>query len=481
MIRLLVIEDDLEEARALEDALVKPVALVVDRVRHAAEARTMLHDNEYDLIVLDLALPPDERRLAPEREEGLELLREALRNCPGTQVTVLSGHADLHLASEFTRLGGAEDLFGARVSEHMVTFFPKEALPDCVAAINAHLEKIIDLDTVELDFDPQEVDLSVSNCRALRIFTRRTGGVRAVVEPLGGGLSKAKTLRLEAFEPEGGRTALAAVKLGARDRVKDEGDRYDTVVARLPVGLGAPLVSTVYAGAGATGALCYRLADDYDRTLFGVIGADEAAAAAASTRLEDRFAEWYEGAATATESVQEVRRRVVADRDLLPHLAPEELELLRSVETLVVPTSTCMQHGDLHGLNVLINSRGEPVIIDYGDVQRANATLDPVTLELSAIFHPDAAPLGAGWPSEAQILHFCDEAAYVAECPYPAFVAACRRWAQRAQRGREEWLASAWAYAARQLQYGNPTQPLARALMRLTGEALLDAAAPVGV
>ena len=28
-----------------------------------------------------------------------------------------------------------------------------------------------------------------------------------------------------------------------------------------------------------------------------------------------------------------------------------------------------MQHGDLHGLNILVDSRGEPVVIDYGELR----------------------------------------------------------------------------------------------------------------
>jgi aminoglycoside phosphotransferase (APT) family kinase protein len=133
-----------------------------------------------------------------------------------------------------------------------------------------------------------------------------------------------------------------------------------------------------------------------------------------------------------------------------------------------------MQHGDLHGLNVLVDSRSEPVVIDYGDVKRASPALDPAALELSAVFHPDAQVARGGWPTEDTIARFRDLDAYLADCPHPNFVRVCRAWAERARASESEWLASVWAYAARQLKYENPTDPLARALTRAAGEALAE-------
>lgn len=472
MIRLLLIEDDPDEAHALEDALDKPIDLAVDLAIHAAGASAAIESSDYDLVVLDLALPPDSRRLAPQREEGMRLLHELVTRFPGVPVVVLSGHADLHLASEFTQIGGAEDLFGGRASERMVRFFPKEDLPACVAALNLHLSRLSDLDNVRLDYSPTDIQLSDSEQRALRIYTRRTGGVQGVLEPLGGGLSEAKTLKLEAVNDAGRRTTLVAVKLAPLGRVRDEAQRYDDVSGLLPIGLGAGLVSTVLAGAGTTGALCYRLADDYDRTLFTLVEDDDEAAARTVERLCTRFRDWYSGAELHEETVQDLRRRIVSDRDLLSCLDAGEVDELRSVERIRIASGICMQHGDLHGLNVLVDSRSEPVVIDYADVGQSNPALDPVTLELSAVFHPDAQAARAGWPDEDTISSFLDLNAYLPGCPYPNYVRACRSWAEQARASEGEWHASVWAYAARQLKYRNPTDRIARALMGVMGEVL---------
>lgn len=469
MIRILLVEDDVDEAHALKGALSGPPDLAIDRAVNAADARAALNAGEYDLIVLDLALPADDRRLAPRRDEGERLVDDVLRDHAGTVLYVLSGHADLHLASQFTNRAGSEDLFGDRVEARMLRYFPKEDLSACVDSINAHLASLADLELVTLDPPSADLGLSVSEERAVRILTRRTGGSVARLEPLGGGLSAAKTLRAEAETPEGARTALLAVKLGERRRVMDEAERFDRVAGLLPVGLGAPLVTLIKAGAGRAGALGYRLADDYERSLFAALSDDHEAAATVG-RLAERFAEWYSTATPVTETVQDIRRRVVSDGDVIAGLTSAELGALRAAEPMDVASASCMQHGDLHGLNVLVDSRGEPVVIDYGEVGRANPSLDPVTLELSVIFHP-AGPY-FDWPTEAGVECFFDDDAYARDCPNPEFVRACRAWSVTAQASEEERAATALAYVVRQLRYGNPTAPLARVLIRVALERL---------
>jgi CheY-like chemotaxis protein len=462
VIRILLIEDDVDQAHALEDALHGPPDLAIDRSVNAADARAALDTGEYDLIILDLALPADDRRLAPRREEGVRLVDDVLRDHSGTVLYILSGHADLHLASQFTNRAGSEDLFGNRVEERMLRYFQKHDFAECVDSINAHLASLADLDLVTLDSPSADLRLSESEQRAVRILTRRNGGAIVRLEPLGGGLSDAKTLRADAKTSEGEHTARLAVKLGERRRVMDEAERYEGVAARLPVGLSAPLVTTIKAGAGRIGALGYRLAHDYDRNLLAALSNDVETAAIVG-RLANGFAEWYSTATPVAETVQDIRRRVVPDGDVIAALTPDELTALREVDVVEIASASCMQHGDLHGLNVLVDHRGEPVVIDYADVDRANPSLDPVTLELSVIFHPAGPDLG--WPTEADIESFFDDSTYARACPYPQFLRACRSWSATAQRSEEERAATALAYVLRQLKYGNPTAPLARVLM----------------
>jgi hypothetical protein len=125
-------------------------------------------------------------------------------------------------------------------------------------------------------------------------------------------------------------------------------------------------------------------------------------------------------------------------------------------------------HGDLHGLNVLVNQLNEPTLIDYGEVIKANAGLDPVTLELSIVYHPAMVGKLDKWPDESQAVHWSSLDSYCAGCPVEGFIRACRQWAENVAAGRDEILASAYAYSVRQAKYGGPHTALAAAVARGT-------------
>jgi hypothetical protein len=125
-----------------------------------------------------------------------------------------------------------------------------------------------------------------------------------------------------------------------------------------------------------------------------------------------------------------------------------------------------MSHGDLHGFNVLVNDQNEPTLIDYGEVRKANGALDPVTLELSILFHPGIRGRFGDWPSVEQAAQWADMDSYLAGCPVSEFVRACRGWATVAAAGTDELLATAYAYALRQTKYGDAGTELALAIAR---------------
>jgi hypothetical protein len=258
----------------------------------------------------------------------------------------------------------------------------------------------------------------------LRIYGRRTGASLAKVESLAGGLSGARTLRVPFQDATGASTGTVVVKLGALGSVAREAARYDEVAPLLPVGLGAHVLFVVGAGAGKRGALVYQLADEHTETLFGLLERQDDAALKAAQRLRARLNEWVADAPIVRRALTDVRRPLVSDLKL------READLDHSgVRGIEVEVRESMAHGDLHGLNVLVNPHGEPTLIDYGEVRRANAALDPVTLELSAVFHPAMIGKLAGWPSEAQANAWHDLDAYCDGSPIDGFVRECRAWA----------------------------------------------------
>ena len=465
--RLLLIEDDQAEAHAIERACCPdPASAAIDVVSNGVDAEELLRNEEYDLIICDLALPVDATRIEPDTAEGLRLFNLIRDQSQGTPVVILSGHADLHMMQTFFQANRNADLYGTQTEQPLVQFFAKENLPDCVDAVRTHIGRIQHLDGLELEY-PGGVDLGLSDERALKIYGRRLGAVSGVVEALDGGLSDAKTLKVAFTDASGGSVGIVVGKLGSLRNVVSEANRYEQVAARLPVGLGALVLYVVQAGAGRRGALIYQLADEYTRSLFGLVAANDSVAVEATKRLRERMSAWVVDAPIETRSLADLRRPLVSDFEL--QTAGASVPNERDVD---VSVRVAMAHGDLHGLNVLVNERSEPTLIDYGEVRRANAALDPVTLELSIVFHPAMAGMLGDWPRVDQAAAWADLDAYCVGCPVEAFVRACREWTISVSASSDEALATAYAYSMRQLKYDQPSAPLAEAVARGTYAAL---------
>ncbi|MGH2941049.1 MAG: response regulator [Solirubrobacterales bacterium] len=457
--RVLLIEDDTSEADAIEKACCPdPGGIAFEIAANSAAAEDALRDNEYDLIVSDLALPADERQFDPDVDEGLRLFQLIREGSGGTPVIVLSGHANLHIVSRFFSANQMADLYGTKTDQPIVQFFAKEDLPDCVAAVRSHIAKTQALDRFELE--AESVTLGLSDQRALKIYGRRQGGVRGIVERIDDGLSGAKTFKVSYLDPSGTGVGTVVAKLDDLRTAVREADRYAQVAPRMPAGLGAPILYVISAGAGQRGALIYQLADEDPRSLFGLIAeSEEAEATAVVSRLRGNLSEWSSGNPDVARGLAEIRRPLVSDLDLRE--AGFEIPAERDVS---VNVKAAMSHGDLHGLNVLVSQRDEPTLIDYGDVRNANAALDPITLELSALFHPVMGGRLGLWPSLAQAADWIDLDTFSVGCPIPDYVRACREWAVAVSAGEGEILATAYAFALRQLKFPDTNHDLARAI-----------------
>jgi hypothetical protein len=94
----------------------------------------------------------------------------------------------------------------------------------------------------------------------------------------------------------------------------------------------------------------------------------------------------------------------------------------------------------------------------------ANVALDPVTLELSILYHPEMIGCLDDWPTRDQTGAWSELDAYCVGCPVEDFVRACRSWAVEVSAGEEELLASAYAYSMRQVKYHDDAVELAQAV-----------------
>lgn len=465
-VHVLIVEDHAAQAAWLEEACgeaLPPGDLLIEVVGNAGAALELLDRQHFDLAICDLAIPANSVSLTPDRQHGLRVVRAIRDQHGGLPLISVSEHSDdPALMRALIREAGTADPYGAGADFSMLVCFPSEELPECKRELADALSCSASVAGL-LVTGADAAELSAGEVRAIQVFARSCGGTAARVAGMGGGLSGAKTLRLTVLGAEGQVMALVVAKLGTRTRVLEEANAHREASILLPVGLGVPLSSTVYAGAGSRGGAFYALAVDYTRDLFECLEQAPADAAVAVRSLRGRLASVYDKASPLERTLLELRRDIVAGADARD-AGPLE-SAIRTLDGRRIGTSDCLQHGDMHGKNVLVNAACEPMLIDYADVRRTTGCLDPVTLELSAVFHPAAQTARADWPTQAQAATWSDLDAYVENCPFEEYVRACREWIMAAAAAQEEVDAVVLTYCLRQLRFPLCPKPIASALI----------------
>lgn len=464
-LRVLVVEDDPDEAQAVEDACRRAIDqpdMLVEVVGDASSAIDLLSSQDFDLLVCDLAIPHTLHSLVPDRDEGLKVVQAARRTQPGLPIIVLSEHGkDPRILRRIIDEGGDADPYGMGVARQMIVPFPKEEFVACEEAIADSLGRSAGVASIPVT-GPGAGALKVGEERAVQILARGAGGAAARVIRLDEGLSGAKVLRVSLAAEDGGHRGQIVAKIGVHERALRERKTYETAAFQLPPSLGAPLAKSIEAGAGRFAAIIYRDLEEHDRDLFQILAANPLEAGAVVESLRKQFRPIHERAAEKTFTLMNLRRRIVSRSDLA--LAGDLARRIRALDGVSILGRECLQHGDLHGKNVLVNNEGAPMLIDYADFGHTIGVLDPVTAELSAVFHPGAADARGDWPTAHRMSEYFDLEAYLDGCPFPDYVRSCRAW-QQAVGGKHEIAAVVLAYALRQLRYDDTDQELGSALI----------------
>lgn len=466
---VLVVEDEESVAETISRALAELSNGLNVKVGRSRDAASLLLDTEFfDLIVLDLNIPTADGSLDSDPQHGFAVFTKAQSVTSGTPIFVLTGSSAEDFIPELLRGTRQVDIWGEGKTVGTVDFLPKFRFDQFPNKLRPLIASITALGDVELD--KGAVTLSIQDDRLIRIFARKFGGARIVASVLGGGLSGAKVLRLKVTNAQGAPIHDAVAKLGSRADIAEEGKRFDQLVSRLEPRSTPRKLLEVDAGAGANAGVFYGLAAGFERTAFAGAAGSVTDAQGVVAAIEACTSRWTDGVQQSRRTIQEVRRLTVSDKTCERLVAKFGLEWLADFETRQIQTRWCCTHGDMHGENVLLDNEGSAVIIDYGDVGEATVSLDPVTLELSLLFHPKGplrnSAIGLdGWPSEAQARNWGNIDMYVAGCPLEPFIRACRAWALRVAAGQREVAATAYAYLLRQLKYDDTNKESAMALL----------------
>jgi hypothetical protein len=350
--------------------------------------------------------------------------------------------------------------------EPMAEWITKDQLDECLDRIEGIERKLRTLANIEVTGGQgQALTLDEWQRRAVRIFARRNAGTVATATVLRGGLSATTAVRVVVRNSLAQVVKRAVAKIGHyEDVVREEENYRQHVNAVLPIGTFAQQADAVHAGVGSTHAIFYGLAEDY-RSLYDVLAVSDADGAGVVGPLAAIAGAWTATRAPSQETIGGIRRLLTED-DVFEELRAE-FEVLRDVdEALPCQVGIAVQHGDLHGDNILIMQDGRPILIDFASMLRAPSTFDPVTLELSLLFHPGAQPLRGEWPSAHQAEAWTDLNAYTVGCPVPDFIRTCRGWAWSTSESERELYATVYAVAVRHLQREGIDKALAVGLIR---------------
>lgn len=392
---------------------------------------------------------------------------EAIREqSPGTSVWFLTGTEDADFSAELGNdYGRTEDIHCRQRTEQMYCVIWKKRIDDCIKRACEFDEQLATVDRIALRV-PQGINLSTGEQRTLKLFGRRYNAVSLDVTALNGGLSDSRVLKVVVRDGGNAERMTVVAKVGLLKSVRDEFGRYESEIVRLQVGGYPSLSLKIEVGAGNFGGLFYGMVGSHAVvSLFQRLANVDEGVANVPPAIRAIQATWYNSKTTERLQVAQIRRRLLPDTsldDVHGELAGIDIA---AIEAVVVTVSRCCQHNDLHCANVVFDHQGKEMLIDFNDAGLSFAALDPVTLELSTVFHAQRTTLPGGWPVEALMAQWINIDAYTEGCTYSEFIRACRSWALDVAGSQEEVVAIAYAYAMRQLKYADTDKILARALI----------------
>ena len=467
--RLLIVDDDEDFTRTLLERL-RESDVISEAVtaRSLERGKQLIEDSEFDYIICDLKIPSTDGGLDSDSAHGINAYAYARERVAGTPVLVLSGFGDESIVAAMIRRAPHDDPFGTGRPRPMLEYLVKRPdLQECVSAVEIAAAEVGMLDAVNLSPIPEHLAVPTAQERVLRLFGRLRGGTVVRFKSLSGGLTNSKVLWVRVEDPHGALAGVAVAKIGGLADIGDECNRYDRYIVTLPAAF-TPRQMVVRAGAGASGGIFYQLDEEFEYSLFDLLADKPSLGKTVVEQLKQATARWRDGRPTNMVTVHSIRAGLLSDaelkkrgvRALLTGLPWEDFEASR------FQARQCPQHRDLHGLNVLVNGSGSPKMIDFGSAGEANAALDPVTLELSLLFHPSALGRWGPWPTKTDLASWHQRPLYLKDCPFPEYIDACRDWAIQVSGSNQEFYATAYGYAVRQLGYPDTDHAAAVGVIR---------------
>ncbi len=451
---VLIIEDE----QYIHDAISQKLGILTN-ITHSydlEESLNYIENENYDLIILDLAIPSKIGLMDQDTQYGLQCFYKIKENAFGTPVIILTGSTAEDFIDQLLTSQDVVNLWGEELS--LIRFSKKYNILDGLELIDSYKRKWLNLSNIEINNIDFELDWF--NKRLFKIFVLKKGGVRCSVEVVGGGLSEAEVYKMIVYNSQGNIIFNIICKIANSEIIDQETNNYNNYICRLPNNASARLIDTIKVGAKNKVGVFYSLAQGFndhffsERILYN------------STSAFNCLKAFYQGWEVSEKrtTIGDIRKLVLSDENLEKIKQQYDLDWVSSFEAINVQVNWGCCHGDLHGLNILVKDE-TAILIDYGDVKEAPACLDPITLELSLLFHPKGPLLVGNKISDTMIDSFLGESLQIDDDYCLDYINECRDWISNKSIGKKEVLSVRYAYLIRQLKY-NTNPDVALALLR---------------
>jgi CheY-like chemotaxis protein len=470
--RVLYVEDNDDFANDFV-ALVRerfPSAMVVVCSSFSTAVEALVAES-FDLALIDLSLPRESNGV-PYVEIGVELFRLIESTYAGTPVVIFTGQEGDRTTDDLRDMVSRRIRFFGGADRPFLSVKRKDRIERLLSMIDEFERDEIVAETVTLsDLDNRALgaSCSVEDRRLLRSLCVYRSGARGRVKRLSGGMSGSAVYRVDVISSSGATMQRSVGKLGIGKSIEREHYNYESLVSRLQRGYPAIVGCDLVAG-GARRAIFYNLAEGVDSNFFALLHD----AREVIEVLRARLAIWHGQRSLARETVEAIVAEIAGAKgvELARSLGLPDLNEVFELEIEIVRS---VQHGDLHGANILCNADGSDVcLIDFGDVRETIALLDAVSVELSPLFHPEGVgddlrnclkQNAAAWFNDADISR---------ACPGSTWLSQVRPWIRQVALSHVDYAVTVLAYAIRQLKYEDTDKDLAVALINAAVQEIRD-------
>lgn len=467
---VLLVEDKLEFAEENIIPVLRANGILLKHVTSLDCAISEIENQRYDYVILDLAIPENSALSSPsDVVYGTSFFAYLTKNKPGIPILVLTGQRGDEIA-DFLIENPVEAYFWNGVKEKNIIKFKRKRVVDiaCDLVVEA-CRQLAEVEAIEL-IPADNVSLSFDEKRILRLFTKTQGGVIADVDQLNDGLSDASVFRIDVKDSNNSIILKALGKIGKPGAIDEEFRTYKKYSPRLQIGSAPNFIDTWFVGAQEHSGAFYQFADDYSENLFLLARYPEKFIMGI-TNTREILRRWHDSRSPAMQiSICELRRKLLSDdkvtEDMRVFLGDVDWE---NFEKNLFQSNSSVQHGDLHCANVLVSNSAAPVIIDFNDVGSYPCGLDPVTLELSFIFHSSNAAESVDlYDSSPEVLSRWFDLNYITTLSgeYGDAIKFLRDWASSGAFADRQFAALVYSYSFKQLKYPDTDKAKAKALIK---------------